>query len=90
VAVIEPDAVAFADRVAALPEVTVASVASAGMPVPVIFRPASSSVKVFAAAVSAVEALVVVTVTERGRLGGDVGGDQRRQVRCAPCTRGTA
>jgi hypothetical protein len=64
--VTEPDAVALADRVAAVSEATADSVAPVGMPVPLIGLPLSSALKVFAAAVRAAEALVVVTVTERG------------------------
>jgi hypothetical protein len=57
--------VAAADSVAAVSEVTVWSVAPAGIPVPVMVRPASSSLKVPAAAVMLALALVVVTVTVR-------------------------
>lgn len=62
VAVIVPVAVAFADSVADVPDATDRIVAAAGMPVPVIRRPASSSLKEFAGAVMAAEALVVPTL----------------------------
>jgi hypothetical protein len=65
VAVTVPDAVAFAERVAAVADATAERVAPAGMPVPVIVRPTSDDTNVPAGAVRAVEALVVVTDTER-------------------------
>lgn len=51
-----PVAVALAGKCAAVSEVTVARVVPAGMPVPLIGRPASSSLKVPAPAVSAFDA----------------------------------
>jgi hypothetical protein len=61
-----PDAVALAESVAAVSDATAASVAAAGISVPVMTRPTSLVLNVPATPVSAVEELVLVTVTARG------------------------